>query len=203
MLKFKKNFEVIVITKDFPKHEKTEDLPLHDKQKEISEKPKEKQISHEEHKLLTEAKTKELEEIIKRLQAEFENYQKRTQKEYAEKFDLGKMDFAKSMLLFADEFEHALSMVKGEERKGIEMIHNSFKKTLESQGIRQMDYIGKKYDPYNHDVIKQEESDKEDGVILHELKKGYFFKDKVLRHAQVVVSKKKHDKNQKLCTECE
>lgn len=191
---------------------------------------------HEEHKLLAEAKSKELEDTLKRLQAEFENYQKRAAKEYAERMDMGKMEFAKSMLHFADEFENALAHLKGEEkkdeadrrdtsassqgishsvvnsqigssqravehstqfeneRKGIEMIYNAFKKALSDHGIRQMECAGKKFDPYYHDVVKQEESEKDDGMILSEVKKGYFFREKVLRHAVVVVSKKKMEK---------
>jgi molecular chaperone GrpE len=138
--------------------------------------------------------------MLKRLQAEFENYQKRTAKEYLERMDLGKMELAKSMLNVADEFEHALNHLKGEEKKGMEMIFHSFMKSLVQQGIRPMECIGKKYDPYNHDVINQQVSDKEDGIILAEAKKGYYYKDKVLRHAEVVISKKK-DKGVS-CPEC-
>jgi len=104
------------------------------------------------------------------------------------------MDFAKSLLVFADEFENALSHLKGEDKKGVEMIFNSFRKTLAEQGVRPMACVGQKFDPYLHDVIKQEESEKDDGVIIAEVGKGYYFKDKVLRHAVVMISKKKEKK---------
>lgn len=196
-MKFKKYTLGDIISKeqkDFPKHEEEKKLAQ-------PKTEKEKQLTHEEHKLLAEAKSKELEDMLKRLQAEFENYQKRTAKEYVERMDLGKMELAKSMLNVADEFEHALNHLKGEDKKGMEMIFHSFMKSLAQQGIRPMDSIGKKYDPYNHDVITQQTSDKEDGIILAETKKGYFYKDKVLRHAEVVISKKKSEGNK--CVECE
>jgi len=115
--------------------------------------------------------------------------------------DLGKMEFAKSMLNVADEFEHSLSHLKGEEKKGMEMVFHSFMKSLMAHGIRPMESVGKKYDPYNHDVISQQPSDKEDGTIIAEAKKGYFYKDKVLRHAEVIISKKKAEKGVQ-CPEC-
>lgn len=176
--------------KDFPKHTEPEKLAKPEVPKQLGEPEREKQISHEEHKLLTEAKAKELEETVMRLQAEFENYQKRSRKEYEERFDLGKMDFAKSMVDFADEFENALKHMKSDERKGVEMIHASFLKSLSSHGIRTMDCIGQKFDPYLHDVLSALPSDKPEGTILETVKKGYYFKDRVLRHAAVVVAKK-------------
>lgn len=130
---------------------------------------------------------------MKRLQAEFENYKKLVASEYSERMDFGKMEFAKEILPFADEFENALQHVRGEERKGIEMIFMTFVKSLNQLGIRQMECNGKKFDPYLHDAIKQEESDKEDGTIIAVLRKGYYYKDKVLRHAAVFVSKKKNE----------
>ena len=140
-----------------------------------------------------ELKIKELEETVKRLQAEFENYKKRAANEYTERMDFGKMEFAKEILPFADEFENALQHIRGEERKGIEMIFTTFMKSLNQLGIRPMECDGKKFDPYLHDAIKQEESDKEDGTIIAVLRKGYFYKDQVLRHAAVIVSKKKKE----------
>jgi molecular chaperone GrpE len=209
---FQKPFEETKLPKEekqgsLPKEESHKDFPKEEKHKELpkSDAAGEKQIAPHEHLKIAESKAKDLEDMLKRVQAEFENYQKRTQKEYIERFDLGKMDFAKSMLLFADEFENALKHVKGEERKGVEMIYKSFKKSLEGQGIRPMESIGKRFDPYLHDVIKQEASEKEEGIIIAELAKGYYFKDKVLRHASVIISKKKEDedpKNPGVCDVC-
>lgn len=185
--------------KDFPKKEMQGSFPTANKEVELpkSKNEGEKLIPPHENLKITEAKANDLEDMLKRVQAEFENYQKRTQKDYSERFDLGKMDFAKSMLLFADEFENALKHIKGEERKGVEMIFISFKKTLENQGIRPMESLGKRFDPYLHDVVKQEESEKDDGIIIAELAKGYYFKDKVLRHASVIISKKSGDEGGK------
>jgi len=169
-------------------HKELGELP---KEKQLGAKPEEKQLSHQEPKLLDSAKAKELEETVMRLQAEFENYQKRSRKDYEERFDLGKMDFAKAMVDFADEFENALHHLKGDERKGVEMIFNSFMKSLAQHGIRPMDCKGQKYDPYLHDAIGTLESNDGEGKVVEVAKKGYYFKDRVLRHAAVLVSKKK------------
>jgi molecular chaperone GrpE len=170
--------------KDFPKHTEPEKLAKPAKEDE-------KLLAKEKEELLPKADYKELEDTVMRLQAEFENYQKRSRKEYEERFDLGKMDLAKAMVDFADEFENALKHMKGEERKGVEMIYASYLKTLSAHGVRPMECIGQKFDPYLHDVLSALPSDKPEGVVLETVKKGYYFKDRVLRHAAVVVAKKK------------
>jgi molecular chaperone GrpE len=167
--------------------------------KEIAE-GKHKEIAGEKHSALAnahtpEARINELEEIVKRLQAEFDNYRKRTATENAKRAEDGKMEFAKEMLHFADEFENALSHLKGEEKKGVEMIYRSFVKTLDNQGVREMNCAGQKYDPYLHDALKSEESGKPEGTIIGVVKKGYYFRDMVLRHAAVIVSGKKGEKS--------
>lgn len=148
-----------------------------------------KELAQEKIPLLKEESRKDLEGDLIRLQAEFDNYRKRTAKEMDMRTELGKMEFAKSQISFMDEFETALSHFKGEERKGMEMLLSNFKKSLSMHGVREMECMGQKYDPYMHDVLMQQESDKPEGTIITIARKGYFFKDKVLRHAQVIVAK--------------
>ncbi len=162
----------------------------HEQQKEISSGKKQAQLGAERPPMLKEESKKDLESDLIRLQAEFENYRKRTQKEMEERMDLGKMEFAKSQISFLDEFEAALPHFKGEEKKGMEMLYSNFKKSLSTHGVREMECMGQKYDPYKHDVVLQQESEKPEGTIIAVARKGYFFKDRIVRHAQVVVAKK-------------
>ncbi|VVB98428.1 Protein GrpE [uncultured archaeon] len=170
-------------------HEELKKLGQEQEKKEIPHEER-KEIAQEKHPALKEESKKDLESDLIRLQAEFENYRKRTQKELGERAELGKMEFAQSQISFLDEFENAVSHFKGEEKKGMEMLLSNFKKSLSAHGVREMESMGKKFDPYLHDVIAQQESEKPEGTIVAVARKGYYFKEKVLRHAQVIVAKK-------------
>jgi molecular chaperone GrpE len=50
--------------------------------------------------------------------------------------------------------------------------------------------LGEKFNPYNHEVLMSEHSDKEEDIVLEELQKGYMLNDKVIRHSKVKISKK-------------
>lgn len=159
-------------------------LPIREQQKQIQAQEKEKVLQ------LKEENKEDLEANLMRLQAEFDNYRKRTAKEMDERFEFGKMEFAKSQILFLDEFENAQNHFEGEGKKGILMLLANFKKSLISNGVREMECIGEKYDPYKHEVVMCQESEKEKETIIGVVKKGYYFNDKILRHAQVIISKK-------------
>ncbi len=195
---------------------------MHEGKKELAHEVK-KEIPHEEQRqlgvekplMLKEESRKNLESDLIRLQAEFENYRKRTEKELAERTEMGKMEFAKSQIQFLDEFGNALNHLEGEAKKysggvspeisyffrenvkGIEMLLENFKKSLSFQGVREMECMNQKYDPYLHDVMLQQGSDKPEGTVIAVVRKGYHFKESVLRHAQVIVAKKKEKQDAK------
>ncbi|MFA5077610.1 MAG: nucleotide exchange factor GrpE [Candidatus Micrarchaeia archaeon] len=172
-------------------HEEPKEISGAKGMKELGTEKKKPEIGADEKPGLPEESGKELEEDLVRLQAEFENYRKRTQKEMGERKELGKMELAKSLLSTVDEFENALGHLKGEEKKGMEMVLANMRKALEKEGVREMKCDGEKYDPYMHEVVLQQESERESGTVLQVARKGYLFGEKVLRHAQVIVAKKK------------
>lgn len=142
-----------------------------------------------------EDKTKQIEELtetLKRLQAEFENYKKRTEKEKEEFVRYAKAAMIAKLLPLLDTFEIALKNTTDHEKfvKGMEMVFAQFFSVLEAEGLRPIQAQGKKFDPYYHEVMLKQESDKEEGIVLEELQKGYMFKDKVLRYSKVKVSEK-------------
>lgn len=136
----------------------------------------------------------ELTNTLKRLQAEFENYKKRCDKDNANFIRLANEELIKELLPVLDHFELALknSRQKDEFYKGMELIYSQLVGVLQDNGLK---CIGCecKFDPYYHEVLLTEESDKENNSILEELQKGYTLNDKVIRNSKVKIAKKKKD----------
>ncbi len=140
-------------------------------------------------------KDKEISELIeqvKRVQAEFDNYRKRVNKQKAELEATVLKDFVKDLLPIVDSFEIALKDEKqGREfRKGMELIFAQLHSYLKRLGVEQIEAKGK-FNPNIHEVLIMEESDKPENDILEELQKGYTLKGKLIRTSKVKVSKGK------------
>ena len=128
-----------------------------------------------------------------RLLAEFDNYKRRTQEERSKLFKYAGEELAKEILPILDDLHRTLeSDGKGKARsilEGIELIVAKLDKTLEDQGIVPFDSVGQDFDPELHEALMSEPG-KEKNIILKEFEKGYRYKDKIIRHAKVVVSSK-------------
>ena len=112
--------------------------------------------------------------------------------EKAEFVKYSKAELIQRLLPTIDTFEIALKNTKDDEKfvKGMEMVYAQLISLLHSEGLKPIESLGKKFDPYLHEVMLKEKSDKEDGIVLEELQKGYMLNDKVLRHSKVKVSEK-------------
>ena len=167
-------------------HEKISD---HQNEAEASKKETEKSKTELEQK---NQKIEELTDTLKRLQAEFENYKKRIDKEKAEFAKYAHAEVVANILPVIDSFEMAIKNTNDREKfvQGIKMIYAQFVSTLEGLGLKPIKSEGMQFDPYKHEVLLKEESDKPEGIILEELQKGYMFHDKVLRFSKVKVSGK-------------
>lgn len=143
-------------------------------------------------------KIAELTDMLQRLQAEFENYQKRCDKNNSEFREYVKSETIGKLLPILDSFELALKNSKNVEefKKGVELIFGQLYDMMEKEGMMQIKTEGEKFDPYKHEVLMTEKTDKDgdDDKIVEELQKGYMFKDKVLRYAKVKVLKKSEGK---------
>lgn len=150
----------------------------------------EKKIDEKDQKIA------ELTDCLQRLQAEFENYKKRVEKENNNFLKYANAGLINELLPLLDSFELALKNKESKEDfiKGVELIFAQLFSTLEKQGLRPIEAEGKPFDPYKHEVMLQEPSDKE-GIVLEELQKGYMLYDKVLRHSKVKVGKKVKEEN--------
>ncbi len=139
------------------------------------------------------ASEKELKETLQRVQAEFENYRKRVEKEKEQFAVTASSIIIKQILPVVDNFEAALKNKPDSQEfaKGIEMIYAQLFSVLENAGLKIIDAEGKMFDPYLHEALMQEESDKDDGVVIEEFQKGYTLGNSVIRHSKVKVSRKK------------
>ncbi|NQV09526.1 nucleotide exchange factor GrpE [Candidatus Woesearchaeota archaeon] len=137
-------------------------------------------------------KVKELTEDLQRVQAEFENYRKRVDKEKQEFCNYAKEDIIKTLLPVVDNFRLGFKHKANDEefRKGVELIYAEFISILNNEGLKPIDALGQKFDPYKHEALLAEKSDKEENIVLEELQTGYTLKDKVIRPSRVKVSKK-------------
>lgn len=134
----------------------------------------------------------ELTDTLKRLQAEFENYKKRVDREKTEFVKYAHADVIERMLPVLDSFEIALKNTTDKEKfvEGIKIIYAQLYSVLEAEGLKPIKATGEKFDPYKHEVLMKQESDKPDDTILEEFQKGYMLNDRVLRHSKVKVSGK-------------
>lgn len=140
-------------------------------------------------------KAGEYKETLQRLQAEFENYRKRADKESASAGNYATAELVRKLLPTLDSFEMALKAPENNEKfvKGVELIYAQLYSLLEDEGLKRIEAKGMELDPYRHEVLMQEKSDK-DNVVLEELQKGYEFKDMIIRHSKVKVGRR--DKNE-------
>jgi len=96
------------------------------------------------------------------------------------------------MLPVLDSFEIALKNTSDKDKfiEGMKIVYAQLHSMLEAEGLKPIKATGEKFDPYKHDVLMKEESDKPEETILEEFQKGYMINDKVLRHSKVKISGK-------------
>ncbi len=141
--------------------------------------------------------TQEKDEIYQRLlrtQAEFDNFKKRTQKEKEADRKYKAQDFVTELLPAIDNFERAMNVEVTDANKGLldglSMVYRQLKDALVSQGVGEIETVGKPFDPNLHQAVMQVEDDEmESNTVVEELQKGYVLKDRVIRPAMVKVNK--------------
>lgn len=133
----------------------------------------------------------ETDDRLKRVAAEFDNYKKRTAKEKEGMYDSLMGDVVLKFLPVIDNLEKAVSSKTEDEnyKQGVELVLKQFKDVLTANGVKEIEAIGKPFDPELHEAVSlvQDENlgEKE---IKEEYRKGYMIGDKVIRHSMVVVA---------------
>ncbi len=132
-----------------------------------------------------------------RAQADFANYKKRAEQEKIETIEFANSALVLNLLAILDDQERAFNSLPSELEgvswvEGIKLIHNKFKGILGAQGLSEIDAKGESFDTHLHEAVMGQEGP--EGIVLEEVRKGYKFKDRVLRPSMVVVGKGKKKK---------
>ena len=139
-------------------------------------------------------KQQELDDLTdryKRILAEFENHKKRSQKEREGLYNSILGDVVEVMLPILDNLENAAKVQTEDEnyKKGIELVLKQFKDVLTSNGVTEIETIGKTFDPELHEAITSVvDENLGPQEIKEEYRKGYMIGNKVIRHSLVVVA---------------
>lgn len=173
---------------------KKEDELIEDEEREdIDGNSNESEVLLDEELKKKEDELKELSTQFIRLQADFENFRKRTEKERKDIVNFALEDFICTLLPIVDNFEIAMKVEKKENEsfyEGIELIKKQLKNVLEASGLKEIESLGKEFDPNLHHAVFMEESEEYDaGKVVEVIQKGYKLKDKVIRPAMVKVAK--------------
>ncbi|GAA0295747.1 molecular chaperone GrpE [Gracilibacillus halotolerans] len=137
---------------------------------------------------------KEMEERLLRVQAEYDNFRKRSQREKEASLKYKSQDVIEELLPVMDNFERALQVEAHDEAakniiQGVDMIYRQLHTVLENQGVSEIKTVGEVFDPNLHQAIAQvNEEGFESGQITETLQKGYQLKDRVIRPAMVKVN---------------
>jgi molecular chaperone GrpE len=141
-----------------------------------------------------EQKSTEWENAYKRLAADFENYRKRIDREREEFQAVGMQRALEAVLPALDDLDMAQSkLTEATESKvmlqSLKMVYTRFARCLESVGIKQMEVIGEPFDPKFHEPVQEVATNEvPEGAVVHQLRAGYMFRDKVLRPSLVNVA---------------
>lgn len=133
-------------------------------------------------------------DMLQRTRAEFENYQKRSQREVQQERKYAVSPLALELLPALDNLERALGVAqqageKGALVQGVQMVHSQLLDALKRQGITRIDALHKPFDPTLHQAVMQQPSaDFPANSVLQVLQQGFQIHDRVLRPASVIVS---------------
>lgn len=124
--------------------------------------------------------------------AELENYKKRVIKERSELLKYAGENIARDLLEVVDNLERAVTQAPPEGGafvEGVQLVLSSFLSILDRHGIRGESCVGQQFDPSRQAALATvPTADVPPGTVLEQFRKLYFYKDKLLRPAQVVVS---------------
>lgn len=149
-----------------------------------------------------EKQNSELKDALLRKAAEFENYKRRNENDQLNILKYAAESFIRNVLQVYDDLERSLSHIDDENnidstKKGLLLVFEKFGKILENQGVKRIDAKGKPFDVHLHEALMQQLAE---GVaphtVLDVLEPGYMYKDRVLRHAKVIVSSETTSNNE-------
>lgn len=130
-----------------------------------------------------------LEDQLKRALADYHNLEKRVDEERKLLAQLSAAIVIEKFLPILDNLENARKHLKDE---GLEMVVKQFKDVLNSEGVEEIEAQGSQFNPHLHEATEVEQGEN-DNLVVRVVRKGYKINDKIIRVAQVVVTRKKVD----------
>lgn len=133
----------------------------------------------------------ELQELLQRRQAEFENYRRRVERERGDLFEFAAMDAVKALLPVLDDFERAVKVESTDKEyaRGMELIYQRLFESLKKLGLEPIANEVAIFNPHIHHAVEMiDTKDHPDQTILEEYQRGYYFKGRLLRPAMVKVA---------------
>ena len=132
-------------------------------------------------------------DLALRTQADFENYKKRAAREKEDAMKYANSSLLQRLVSILDNFELGLAAAKTESEhspiySGMVLVQKQLNDLLEENGLQAIEAEGKKFDPNLHEAIAHEPSGSAEGTVIRQARRGYQFKDRLLRPARVVVS---------------
>ena len=141
------------------------------------------------------AKADEYWDRLLRQTADFDNYKKRAARERQEAIKYANESLLQKLIPISDTFEMALAATTKSDatnslQTGVSMILGQLKATMAEAGLEEIDATGKTFDPNWHEAVSQKEtSDVPEGQVVQQIRKGYKFRDRLIRPAGVIVAK--------------
>ncbi len=156
-----------------------------------------------------ENETADLKDKLLRRAAEFENYKRRTENDQLNLLKYAAESFIVKLLPIVDDFERSLQHIdntKDDEsiKLGLKLIYDKLMKVLNEQGVTKIESVGQPFDVNFHEALMQRKADDvPPHTVLDELEKGYMYKDRVIRHAKVIVSEENEEHSGSINSESE
>jgi molecular chaperone GrpE len=131
-------------------------------------------------------------ERLLRLQADFDNFKKRIEREQEDFRRMATLRLVTALLPVLDNFERALASAAGGDGallSGVELIHRQMLEALRKEGLRPVEVLGQPFDPSVHEAVATDAAPgRPPNSVVEEFQRGYFLHERLLRPALVRVS---------------
>jgi molecular chaperone GrpE len=139
--------------------------------------------------------------------ADLDNYKKRAIREKADAIKYGNENLLRDILPLVDNMDRAMEHACNSEdfnafREGLKMLQQQLLSCLQKHGVKQIEAVGKDFDPNVHEAMLQVESEEhEPSKVVGEFERGYLLNDRLLRPSKVSVCRRLNKEDRKNCEE--
>jgi molecular chaperone GrpE len=154
-----------------------------------------------------ELQVKDGQDKLLRKAAEFENYKRRSENDQFNLINYAAESFIFKLLPIVDDFERSMEHIDDIEnstavKEGIKLVYEKLLKLLNEQGVKKMQAKGEPFNVDYHDALMQRKDDSVPShTVLEEVESGYLYRDKVIRHAKVIVSEESSSDDNQMTNE--